>query len=55
MNSITEVGNVSQIISRCHNEQGLLGFEFTHNYNFSKQILLTLKMLIVMVFIIFLE
>lgn len=38
---ITEVGNVSQIISRCHNEQGLLGFEFTHNYNFSKQILLS--------------
>ena len=38
---LTEIGNVSQIISRCHNEQGLLGFEFTHNFAYSREILLT--------------
>ncbi len=38
---VKEIGNVSQIISRCHIEQGLLGFEFTHDYDNSKQILLS--------------
>ena len=28
-----EIGNISQHISRCHNEQGLLGFSFTHNFS----------------------
>tara|TARA_B100000963_G_scaffold101427_1_gene87758 strand:- start:145 stop:1362 length:1218 start_codon:yes stop_codon:yes gene_type:complete len=36
-----EVGNISQIISRCHFEQGLLGFEFTHDFATSNQILLS--------------
>ena len=36
---LTEVGNLSQHISRCHQEQGLLGFTFTHDFNISKQAL----------------
>jgi len=38
---LEEIGNISQFISRCHNEQGLLGFEFTHDFNISNEILLS--------------
>ena len=36
---LVEVGNLSQHISRCHQEQGLLSFTFAHDYNLSKEIL----------------
>lgn len=39
--TLEEIGNVSEIISRCHNEQGLLGFEFTFDFNISNEILLS--------------
>lgn len=36
-----EVANLSQQVSRCHNEQGLLGFSFTHDFNSSGEIILS--------------
>ena len=38
---LEQIGNISQILSRCHNEQGLLGFEFTDNFDTSNEILLS--------------
>lgn len=39
--TLTEVGNLSSVISNCHNEQGLLGFEFSHDFTSSQEILLS--------------
>ena len=39
--TMTEIGNLSNVISNCHNEQGLLGFEFTHDFSSSQEILLS--------------
>ncbi len=39
--TMNEVGNLSSVISNCHNEQGLLGFEFAHDFSDSQEILLS--------------
>ena len=39
--TMAEIGNLSDVISNCHNEQGLLGFEFTHDFSSSQEILLS--------------
>ena len=36
-----EVGNISELISNCHTEAGLLGFAFVSDYAMNPQILFT--------------
>jgi hypothetical protein len=38
---LIQAGDLSEIVNRCHTEQGLLGFAFDANYNSSKQLLLS--------------
>ena len=38
---LIQAGDLSEIVNRCHTEQGLLGFAFDANYNSTKQLLLS--------------